>query len=91
MKNINLNFNDNLQKKSKLEILDINNFKIRTECEILSLRKRNLNNKFLEKRINYLNNLNPETIENLLFQLKNNQYLEKETIINNFMLIIICI
>ncbi len=82
MKNINLNFNDNLQKKSKLEILDINNFKIRTECEILSLRKRNLNNKFLEKRINYLNNLNPETIENLLFQLKNNQYLEKETIIN---------
>ena len=82
MKKINLNFNDNLQKRMKLEILDINNFKIRTECEILSLRKRNLNNKFLEKRINVLNNLNPEKIENLLFQLKNNQYLEKETIIN---------
>ena len=83
MKNKNLNFIDNHRRKIwNHEILDINNFKIKSEYGSLTLRKKNLNNKYLEKRMNDLNNLNPEKIENLLFQLKDNQYSEKKIIIN---------
>ena len=82
MKNKNLNFIDNHRRKIwNHEILDINNFKIKSEYGSLTLRKKNLNNKYLEKRMNDLNNLNPEKIENLLFQLKDNQYSEKK---NNY-------
>ena len=86
-----MNYNE---KRFKLDILNLNNFKLRNQNEILSLRKKKLNNKFLERRINSLKNLNIEKIDNLLIQLKNNKNEEeitlnllikiKEMLISNF-------
>ena len=86
-----MNYNE---KRFKLDILNLNNFKLRNQNEILSLRKKKLNNKFLERRINSLKNLNIEKIDNLLIQLKNKKNEEeitlnllikiKEMLISNF-------
>ncbi len=72
-----MNYNE---KRFKLDILNLNNFKLRNQNEILSLRKKKLNNNFLERRINSLKNLNIEKIDNLLIQLKNNKNEEEITI-----------
>ena len=72
-----MNYNE---KRFKLDILNLNNFKLRNQNEILSLRKKKLNNKFLERRINSLKNLNIEKIDNLLIQLKNKKNEEEITL-----------
>jgi hypothetical protein len=82
MRNSNLNIGLIQQRRIIPEILNMNNFKNRVECEIISLRKKKINEKFLEKRINVLNELNNDNILNLFSQLNKSNNLGKDEIEN---------
>ena len=82
MRNSNLNIGLIQQRRIIPEILNMNNFKNRVEYEIISLRKKKINEKFLEKRINVLNELNNDNILNLFSQLNKSNNLGKDEIEN---------